>query len=113
MTHRVIWGGALLLSVSLAISGSRAADDPPLFVKGQSYLFVSDCLPLWLAQMAALSMQAQGLNPCFVEPLTVVGSVRNDGWLEVRDPQTGQHWFVNTSHLYATQAYTDGFRAAR
>lgn len=110
----VVLGLAASCGVELPSLSAQGVSESPLFTKGQAYLFLSGCLPVWMPMMAAASMQApQGLNPCYAEALTVEGPLRADGWLEVSDPENGRHWFLNTARVYAMQAQVTALRAAR
>lgn len=106
--------GLLLLVLVLAFVAipSRAAD-PPLFVKGQSYTVMVDCIPTWIAQGIANSLGANTFNPCFTEAGLIVVNVREDGWIEVTDPMSGKNWWLNTARMYAMQPTTVPQQAAQ
>lgn len=113
MLAAIVGVGLLAQSSSAALFAQTApvpagaADDPfpppALFERGRSYLVIADCLPTWVAQLAAQSARAtEGLNPCFAE-IVKVTIVRPDGWIEVLGGGD-QRWWINTARLYAFQA---------
>lgn len=115
MIHRLFLVVALSLVLAVGyITTSRAQDEPPLFVAGQQTIFVWDCIPAWAAHLAqyAIVRGPDGLNPCFVETLTVQRT-RKDGWLEVTDSGNGHRWIVNPARAIAVQPIAAGQRVAR
>lgn len=83
------------------------AQDAPVFIVGQRYLFAWDCWPEWaphlVSQMAA---GGQPLDPCYAEPAEVRTVWRN-GWLTVRYP-SGQMWNINPSRAIGYQPLPQG-----
>ena len=94
---------ALLVGGWLVVPG-QSQDTPPLFTAGRTYTVAWDCLPVFLATMAAQA-SGQPVDPCYVEDLTV-RSVRKDGWIQVTDASSGDGWLVNPQRMI-------GFKSAQ
>lgn len=62
---------------------------------GQSYLMSYDCVPEWMAHMAAQQMD-QAANPCYVEVVQVLK--RRGPWIDVA-VSGGVVWTVNSAQV--------------
>ena len=88
---------AALVFLLFAVTVPSHTQERALFLPGQTYAVVWDCVPVFLAAMASQA-SGQPVDPCYVEDLTV-RAVRKDGWLEVTDADSGSGWMVNPSRL--------------
>lgn len=111
MMKTIVIGAVVLVALAMfSVRGDAA--DPPMFEKGKTYIFIWDCTPEYMRQLAMAATGGERLNPCFVERLTVINA-RKDGWVEVSDPaDEGRHWIVNPARALATQLFVSDQRSA-
>lgn len=86
----------LLIGSAFAVPGHT--QDRALFLPGQTYTVVWDCVPAFFAAMASQAAGGAPVDPCYVERLTVQ-EVRKDGWITVTDADSGDGWYVNPARM--------------